>query len=129
MESMTGRVALVAGASKGIGAATAEAFAAAGARVVLAARDLTALEGVAKRIADSGGQAIAVRTDVSDEDSMRNLAHRDGHPHRRRAERRHQAAADVPAGDASTGWLMVQWGHVHRDCQRRSRRPAGRYPR
>ncbi|HLX51746.1 MAG TPA: SDR family NAD(P)-dependent oxidoreductase [Streptosporangiaceae bacterium] len=76
MESMTGRVALVAGASKGIGAATAEAFAAAGARVVLAARDLTALEGVAKRIADSGGQAIAVRTDVSDEDSMRNLAGR-----------------------------------------------------
>jgi NAD(P)-dependent dehydrogenase (short-subunit alcohol dehydrogenase family) len=73
---MEGRVALVAGASKGIGAATAEAFAAAGARVVLAARDLTALEAVAKRIAASGGQAIAVRTDVSDADSMRNLAGR-----------------------------------------------------
>ena len=75
MEStlMQGRVALVAGASKGIGAATAEAFAAAGASVVLASRDITALESVAKRITGRGGQAIAVRVDVSDEDSMRHL--------------------------------------------------------
>jgi NAD(P)-dependent dehydrogenase (short-subunit alcohol dehydrogenase family) len=63
----------VAGASKGIGAAAAEAFAAAGASVVLAARDLTALEAVAGRIADQGGQATAVRADVSDADSMRHL--------------------------------------------------------
>ena len=47
---MHGRVALVAGASKGIGAATAEAFAAAGAAVVLGARDTAALESVARRI-------------------------------------------------------------------------------
>ena len=40
---LAGRVALVAGASKGIGAATAEAFAGAGAAVVLAARDAAAL--------------------------------------------------------------------------------------
>jgi NAD(P)-dependent dehydrogenase (short-subunit alcohol dehydrogenase family) len=75
MEStlMQGRVALVAGASKGIGAATAEAFAAAGASVVLASRDITALEAVAKRITGRGGQAIAIRADVSDEDSMRHL--------------------------------------------------------
>jgi NAD(P)-dependent dehydrogenase (short-subunit alcohol dehydrogenase family) len=75
MESMLmqGRVALVAGASKGIGAVTAEAFAAAGASVVLASRDLTALEAVAKGITGRGGQAIAVRADVSDEDSMRRL--------------------------------------------------------
>ena len=75
MEStlMQGRVALVAGASKGIGAATAEAFAAAGASVVLASRDTAALEAVAKRITGRGGQAIAVRADVSDEDSMRHL--------------------------------------------------------
>lgn len=75
MESrpMQGRVALVAGASKGIGAATAEAFAAAGASVVLAARDLAALEAVAKRITDNGGQAVAVRADVSDTDSVRHL--------------------------------------------------------
>ena len=75
MEStpMQGRVALVAGASRGIGAATAEAFAAAGASVVLAARDIAALESVAERITGRGGQATAVRADVSDEDSMRRL--------------------------------------------------------
>ena len=47
---MQGQVALVAGASRGIGAAAAEAFATAGAAVVLAARDLPALQSVAHRI-------------------------------------------------------------------------------
>jgi len=70
---MGGRVALVAGASRGIGAATAEAFAAAGAAVVLGARDAGALEAVAKRIEARGGRAIAVRTDVTDVASMRAL--------------------------------------------------------
>jgi NAD(P)-dependent dehydrogenase (short-subunit alcohol dehydrogenase family) len=70
---MHGRVALVAGASKGIGAATAEAFAAAGASVVLGARDTAALAAVARRIEASGGQAIAVGTDVADADSARRL--------------------------------------------------------
>jgi NAD(P)-dependent dehydrogenase (short-subunit alcohol dehydrogenase family) len=70
---MQGRVALVAGASKGIGAATAEAFAAAGAAVVLGARDTGALQAVADRIQAAGGQAIAVRTDVADVESMRHL--------------------------------------------------------
>ena len=73
---MRGRVALVAGASKGIGAATAEAFAAAGAAVVLAARDTAALEAVARRIGASGGNAIAVRTDVADAESMGSLVDR-----------------------------------------------------
>ena len=70
---MSGRVALVAGASKGIGAATAEAFAAAGAAVVLAARDTTALKAVADGIEARGGRALAVGTDVTDADSMRHL--------------------------------------------------------
>jgi NAD(P)-dependent dehydrogenase (short-subunit alcohol dehydrogenase family) len=70
---MQGRVALIAGASKGIGAATAEAFAGAGAAVVLAARDATALDEVVKRINARGGQATAIRADVSDADSVRNL--------------------------------------------------------
>ncbi len=78
MENLTmrGRVALVAGASKGIGAAVAETFAAAGASVVLGARNTGALESVAKRIEALGGQAIAVRTDVADVNSMRNLVDR-----------------------------------------------------
>ena len=73
---LQGQVALVAGASRGIGAVTAEAFAAAGAAVVLGARDTDALESVAKRIEARAGHAIAVRTDVADVDSMRNLVDR-----------------------------------------------------
>jgi NAD(P)-dependent dehydrogenase (short-subunit alcohol dehydrogenase family) len=70
---MQGRVGLVAGASKGIGAATAEAFANAGAAVVLGARNAEALQVVVARIEARGGHAIGVRTDVADVDSMRNL--------------------------------------------------------
>jgi NAD(P)-dependent dehydrogenase (short-subunit alcohol dehydrogenase family) len=62
---LNGRVAVVTGASRGIGAATAEAIAAAGAHVVLAARDRDALEGVLRRIRDAGGEGTAVPTDVS----------------------------------------------------------------
>ncbi|HEY2509089.1 MAG TPA: SDR family oxidoreductase [Streptosporangiaceae bacterium] len=69
-----GQVALVAGASKGIGAAVAEAFATSGAAVVLGARDLDALSQVADRIRGDGGEALAVRTDVSDEASVRAFA-------------------------------------------------------
>ena len=73
---MSGRVALVAGASKGIGAVTAAAFAAAGAAVVLGARDTDALASVADGIQGRGGQALAVGTDVTDADSMANLVDR-----------------------------------------------------
>jgi NAD(P)-dependent dehydrogenase (short-subunit alcohol dehydrogenase family) len=62
---LAGRVALVTGASRGIGAATAEALAAAGAHVILAARDRDALHAVASRIRHNGGQAAPVPTDVS----------------------------------------------------------------
>ena len=72
-QPMSGRVALVAGASKGIGAATAEAFAAAGAAVVLAARDTTALRAVADGIQARGGRALAVGADVADAGSMRHV--------------------------------------------------------
>jgi NAD(P)-dependent dehydrogenase (short-subunit alcohol dehydrogenase family) len=70
---MRGRVALIAGASKGIGAATAEAFAEAGAAVVLAARDAAALESVAQKIRAHGGRATAIRADVSDAGSVNAL--------------------------------------------------------
>jgi 3-oxoacyl-[acyl-carrier protein] reductase len=58
-------MAVVTGASRGIGAATAEALAAAGARVVLAARDADRLEAVAEGIREAGGDALAVQTDVA----------------------------------------------------------------
>jgi NAD(P)-dependent dehydrogenase (short-subunit alcohol dehydrogenase family) len=72
-QPMSGRVALVAGASKGIGAATAAAFADAGAAVVLAARDAAALEAVAGRIRTSGGVATAIHVDVTEAESVRAL--------------------------------------------------------
>jgi NAD(P)-dependent dehydrogenase (short-subunit alcohol dehydrogenase family) len=72
-QPMSGKVALVAGASKGIGAATAEEFAAAGAAVVLAARDVAALRAVADGIEARGGRALAVGTDVTDPASVRRL--------------------------------------------------------
>ncbi len=72
-QPLQGRVALVAGASRGIGAAAAEAFAAAGAAVVLGARDIEALESVARRIEAAGGRAVPVRADVTDVNSSRGL--------------------------------------------------------
>lgn len=72
-EILTGKVALIAGASRGIGAETARAFARAGAAVVLGARDEQAVESVAADIRAAGGQALAVRTDVADAASMESL--------------------------------------------------------
>jgi NAD(P)-dependent dehydrogenase (short-subunit alcohol dehydrogenase family) len=66
-------VAVVTGASRGIGAATAEALGAAGARVVLAARDSEALETVAARINQAGGQALAVPSDVGRREEVERL--------------------------------------------------------
>ena len=73
MHWLAGRLAVVTGASRGIGAATAAAVAAAGAHVVLAARDHQALDGVAGRIKDAGGQATPLATDVSDEAAVERL--------------------------------------------------------
>jgi NAD(P)-dependent dehydrogenase (short-subunit alcohol dehydrogenase family) len=70
---LAGRVAVITGASRGIGAATALAAAEAGAHVVLAARDQQALEGVASRIKEAGGRATPVPTDVSSEAAVSRL--------------------------------------------------------
>jgi 3-oxoacyl-[acyl-carrier protein] reductase len=62
---VSGRVAVVTGAGRGIGRATAEALAGAGARVVLAARTTAEVEDAAATIRNHGGHATAVTTDVS----------------------------------------------------------------
>ncbi|MEJ7772176.1 MAG: SDR family NAD(P)-dependent oxidoreductase [Geodermatophilaceae bacterium] len=63
---LTGSVALVTGASSGIGAATARALAAEGATVALAARRVDRLEDLAREIRESGGTALTVEADVTE---------------------------------------------------------------
>ncbi|WP_179381785.1 SDR family oxidoreductase [Jannaschia marina] len=63
---LSGRTAIVTGASRGIGAATARHLATLGAHVVLAARSAGAIEALAAEIETSGGRASAVPTDVAD---------------------------------------------------------------
>lgn len=74
MTDISGQVALVTGASKGIGAAVAEALAAAGAHVVLTARDTKKLEAVEQRIFDAGGAATIAPVDLTEADSIARLA-------------------------------------------------------
>lgn len=69
-----GQLALVTGASKGIGAATAEALAAAGAHVILTARDTKSLEGVEERIHAAGGSATIAPVDLVEPDGIARLA-------------------------------------------------------
>lgn len=66
---LRGRVVLVTGASSGIGAHFARILAGSGAKVVLAARRMEQLDQICAAIAGAGGEAIAVRMDVSDEGS------------------------------------------------------------
>ena len=73
MNAFAGQVALVTGASRGIGAALAEALAAAGAHVVLTARDARALEQVEERIHASGGSATIAPVDLAEPDAIARL--------------------------------------------------------
>src|ERR1035438_7368344 len=77
MSDMNGKVALITGASSGIGRATAEAFAARGAEVVLAARRESELATLTSEIESRGGKASFVVTDVAiAKDVERMVAHR-----------------------------------------------------
>jgi short-subunit dehydrogenase len=68
------KLVVITGASSGIGRAAAHAFASHGCRLVLGARDETALAEVVEECAARGAEALAVRTDVTDNQQMRALA-------------------------------------------------------
>lgn len=73
-KALDGQLALVTGASKGIGAATARALAEAGAHVVLTGRDVRALEAVEDAIHDTGGQSTIAPVDLAEPDGIARLA-------------------------------------------------------
>ena len=70
---LDGRVALVTGASRGIGASTARALSRAGASVTLVARNEAALQVVATDIRDAGGTALVVPADVGDAEAVKRM--------------------------------------------------------
>lgn len=71
--NLSGKVVVITGASSGIGEATARFLSAAGACVVLGARRLDKLTGLAKEITDAGGKAEVVQTDVSKREDVKAL--------------------------------------------------------
>jgi len=73
MQDLQGKVAIVTGASRGIGAATARELAGHGVAVVLAARSAGAITEIADEIATGGGRALALTCDVARYDDVANL--------------------------------------------------------
>lgn len=71
MFSLAGKVAMVTGASQGIGRATAMALASAGARVAVSARSEEKLAEVAKQIESAGGEALVLKMDVADSEQIK----------------------------------------------------------
>ncbi|MGO8732178.1 MAG: SDR family NAD(P)-dependent oxidoreductase [Terriglobia bacterium] len=72
-KKLDGKVAVITGASKGLGKAMGLALGAAGASVVLVSRNLEQLNEVARAIKDAGGEALVFQTDVSEEDQVLKL--------------------------------------------------------
>jgi NAD(P)-dependent dehydrogenase (short-subunit alcohol dehydrogenase family) len=74
MDALKGRVAVITGGGNGIGAAMARAFAARGARLVLADLDQAAVDRMAAELTGAGGQVLGVQTDVGERAAVEALA-------------------------------------------------------
>ncbi|MAF49067.1 MAG: hypothetical protein CMM10_12450 [Rhodospirillaceae bacterium] len=83
MARLEGRIAVITGASGGLGKYISRAYAGAGASVVLAARNAAKLEAVAEGIRDEGGAALAIPTDVTQEGDVVSLFQKAGDVHGR----------------------------------------------
>ncbi len=94
--TLTGKVAIVTGASSGIGAATARELARRGAWVVLAARRSDALEAQVHAITEAGGRAIAVPTDITDTEQVLRLV---------KCTREAFGRIDVLINNAGSNWM------------------------
>jgi NAD(P)-dependent dehydrogenase (short-subunit alcohol dehydrogenase family) len=94
--SLSGEIAIVTGASSGIGAATARELGRRGASVVLAARRVAELGAQAQAIRDAGGNALAIPTDVADPSDVASLVERTLAAYGR---------VDVLVNNAGVGWL------------------------
>jgi NAD(P)-dependent dehydrogenase (short-subunit alcohol dehydrogenase family) len=70
MQSLANKIALITGASGGIGAGIAEAFASAGASLILTARNTERLQQLAEKLTAQGANALVVAADVTDEDQV-----------------------------------------------------------
>lgn len=107
---LSGKVALVTGASRGIGAAIAAAFAEAGAQVVMAARDSDGLARQAESIQRAGGSAVVLPVDVTSEESVQGVL----------AEIRHRfgrldAAVNNAAGGGRPPAPLAEWSSAEFD--------------
>jgi NAD(P)-dependent dehydrogenase (short-subunit alcohol dehydrogenase family) len=81
MGSLDGKVVVVTGGATGIGLATARMLAADGATVMIASRDASRGKSVVQSIRESGGQAVSIPTDVTDDSQVAELARRAAEEH------------------------------------------------
>src|SRR5438034_1482745 len=108
MDDFQGRVAVITGGGGGIGAAMARAFAARGARIVLADVDRAAMEGVAAVLGKGGAEVLVVPTDVTALESVRALAD---------AAERRVGAVHIVCNNAGVATMSEIAASTHADWQ------------